>query len=168
MFSIGCDAGTYIRTLVRDLGLMSGTNCELLELHRVNSGSLDDQMACNMHQLADAVFLWREHDDPRGLRKLIAPIESILDDMPRIEIKDGAVSAVSHGAPLARPGIVSIPKGLESGSRVLLSSLKGEAVAIAELTIASDSVPELKSGQVATPKNVIMQPGLYPQSWSKE
>jgi H/ACA ribonucleoprotein complex subunit 4 len=168
LISIDCEAGTYIRTLIRDLGLLSGNECELLELHRSSSGSLNDQMSCTMQQLADAVFLWREHDDPRGLSRLLAPVETVLDDMPRVIIKDGAVAALSHGAPLARPGIVSVPKGLPIGSVVLLSSLKGEAVAIAELSVESDKIPEMKTGQVATPKTVIMQPGNYPQTWSKE
>ncbi len=168
LLSINCEAGTYIRTLVRDLGLLSGNECELLELHRSMSGTLDDQMACTMQQLADAVFLWREHDDHHGLSRLLSPVETVLDDIPRIVIKDGAVSALSHGAPLARPGIVSVPRGLLTGSMVLLSSLKGEAVAIAELSVGSDSIPGMKSGQVATPKTVIMQPGAYPQTWSKE
>jgi len=168
LISIDCDAGTYIRTLIRDLGLLSGNECELLELHRSSSGSLNDQMSCTMQQLADAVFLWREHDDPRGLSRLLAPVETVLDDMPRVMIKDGAVAALSHGAPLARPGIVSVPKGLPIGSVVLLSSLKGEAVAIAELSVESDKISEMKTGQVATPKTVIMQPGVYPQTWSKE
>ena len=56
-----------------------------------------------MQQLADAVFLWKEHDDPRGLERLVCPVETVLNDIPRIVIKDGAVSALSHGAPLAGP-----------------------------------------------------------------
>ncbi len=168
LLSINCEAGTYIRTLVRDLGLLSGNECELRELHRSRTGSLDDQMSCTMQQLSDAVFLWREHEDPRGLSRLLSPVETILADIPSIVIKDGAVSALSHGAPLASPGIVSIPKGLPSGAMVLLSSLKGEAVAIAELSVESDSIPSMKSGHVAIPRTVIMQPGVYPQTWSKE
>ena len=168
LISIDCEAGTYIRTLIRDFGLLSGNECELLELHRSRSGSLNDQMACTMQQLADSVFLWKEHDDPKGLLRLLSPVEVVLEDIPKIVIKDGAVSALSHGAPLARPGIISVPKGLPSGSAVLLSSLKGEAVAIAELSVGSDTIPSMETGQVATPRSVIMQPGAYPQTWSKE
>jgi len=168
LLSISCEAGTYIRTMVKDLGLLSGNKCELLELHRSKSGPLEDQMSCSMQQLADAVFLWKEHDDPRGLERLVCPVETVLNDIPRIVIKDGAVSALSHGAPLARPGIVSVPKGLPPGSTVLISSLKGEAVAVSELSVHSDSIPEMKSGQIAAPKTVIMPPGTYPQTWSKD
>ena len=165
---ISCEAGTYIRTMVKDLGLLSGNKCELLELHRSKSGTLEDQMACSMQQLSDAVFLWKQHDDPRGLERLVCPVETVLNDIPSIVIKDGAVSALSHGAPLARPGVVSVPKGLPLGSTVLISSLKGEAVAVSELSVHSDSIPEMKSGQIAAPKTVIMPPGTYPQTWSKD
>ena len=121
-----------------------------------------------MQQLADAVFLWREQADSRGLLKIISPIETVLDDLPEMIIKDGAVAAMSHGAPLARPGVVSAPRGLPTGSRVLISSLKGEAVAIAEVLVDSDLIPEMNTGQVATAKTVIMQPGAYPQTWAKD
>ena len=168
LFSLDCEAGTYVRTFVKDLGLMAGNKCELLELHRSSSGNLQDSVACTMHQLADAVFMWREHDDPRGLRKLISPVEVVLSDLPNIVIKDGAVSALSHGAPLARPGLVSASKGIKKGSSVLISSLKGEAVAIGEISTDSDKIEEMKSGQIATASNVIMRPGSYPQTWSKE
>ncbi len=168
LVSIDCQAGTYVRTMIRDLGLIAGNKCELLELHRSRSGNLRDSMACNMHQLADAVFLWREHDDPRGLSKLLTPVETVLGDLPRIVIKDGAVAAMSHGAPLARPGVVSASRGVSRGDSVLVSSLKGEAVAIAEISVDSDKIPGMKSGQIATARTVIMQPGSYPQTWSKD
>ena len=168
VISTDCEAGTYIRTLTRDIGLMVGNRCELLELHRQGSGSLEDSMACTMQQLADAVFLWREHDDESGLLRLLSPIERILDDLPRIVVKDGAASAMSHGAPLARPGIVSVPKKIPSGSVVLISTIKGEAVSIATTTVDSDSIPGMQSGQVAIANSVLMKPGTYPQTWAKE
>jgi H/ACA ribonucleoprotein complex subunit 4 len=166
--SIHCDAGTYVRTMARDMGLILGTGCELLELHRESSGRFDDSMSCTMQQLTDAVFMWREHGDGKGLSRLMAPVESILDEMPRLVVKDGAVAAVSHGAPLARPGIVSAPKGLGIGSTVLICSIKGEAVAIASLTVKSDALPDMDVGQVAVASTVLMPPGEYPQTWTKE
>ena len=163
-----CDAGTYVRTLAKDIGLLMGTGCELLELHRDGSGGFDDSMACTMQQLTDAAFLWREHDEGRGLARILVPVESILDNLPRIVVKDGAVAALSYGAPLARPGIVSAPKGLPVGSSALISSLKGEVVALATLSVATDSLLGMKTGQVATAQTVMMPPGVYPQTWTKE
>ena len=165
---IECDAGTYIRTLTNDLGLLLDSKCELLELHRHKSGKFNSSMACTMQQLNDAAFLWKEHDDERGMKKLIAPIESILTELPRIVVKDGAVAALSHGAPLARPGLVNAPKDINKDSQVILSSLKGEAVAVAKLIVDSNSLKSMDSGHVSTVETVMMKPGIYPQTWSKD
>jgi|TARA_B100001146_G_C16134359_1_gene413856 predicted rRNA pseudouridine synthase len=166
--TITCNAGTYIRTLSRDFGLMLDTRCELLELHRDQTGSFDQSNACTMQQLTDAVFLWREHEDDRALRHLIAPVEAILGHLPRIVVKDGAAAAISHGAALARPGVVSLSEGIERGDLVVLESLKGEAVALAETNSAASKIASMQHGEVARPKVVLMQVGVYPQTWSKE
>ncbi len=166
--TITCNAGTYIRTLARDIGLLLDTTCELLELHRDKTGSFDQSHACSMQQLTDAVFLWREHEDDRALRRLIAPVESILSHLPRIVVKDGAAAAISHGAALARPGVVSLDEGIERGDLVVLESLKGEAVALAETNSATSKIASMEHGEVARPKVVLMQAGIYPQTWSRD
>ena len=165
---ISCVAGTYIRTLTRDIGLLLDTSCEMLELHRDRTSIFDENMACDMHQLADAIFLWKEHNDERSLRKLLTPVETILTKIPSITIKDGAVAAMTHGAPLARPGVVDASSGIISGSLVVISSMKGEAVAVANIGVDIDEVLNMKKGQVAVAKSVLMPTGIYPQNWSKQ
>ena len=163
---VSCNAGTYIRTLAKDIGLLLGTKCDLTELHRESTGRLNESMACTMHQLTDAVFLWNNQGDDQGLRKLISPIESVLRNLPKAYVKDGAASAVSHGATLARPGLVKIEKGIKKGETIIIMSLKEEAVAIANLEVDSDNLIDIKSGQIATSQSVLMAPGTYPQTWS--
>lgn len=165
---ISCVAGTYIRTLTRDIGLLLDTSCEMLELHRDRTSIFDENMACDMHQLADAIFLWKEHNDERSLRKLLTPVETILTKIPSITIKDGAVAAMTHGAPLARPGVVDASSEISSGSLVVINSMKGEAVAVANISVDIDEVLNMKKGQVAVAKSVLMPTGIYPQNWSKQ
>ena len=165
---ISCVAGTYIRTLTRDIGLLLNTSCEMLELHRDRTSIFDESMACNMHQLADAIFLWKEHNDERSLRKLLTPVETILTKIPSIMIKDGAVAALTNGAPLVRPGVVNASSGISSGSLVVISSMKGEAVAVANTSVDIDEVLNMTKGQVAVAKSVLMPTGIYPQNWSKQ
>jgi H/ACA ribonucleoprotein complex subunit 4 len=154
--------------ITRDIGLLLGTSCEMLELHRDRTSIFDESMACSMHQLADAIFLWKEHNDERSLRKLLTPVESILTKIPSITIKDGAVAAMTHGAPLARPGLVDASSGILSGSLVVIRSMKGEAVAVAETSVNVDEVLNTTKGQIAAAKSVLMPTGIYPQNWSKQ
>jgi len=140
----------------------------LIELHRDRTGNFDQSMSCSMQQLADAAFLSKEHGDDSALVKLIAPVETLLSGLPAITVKDGTAAALSHGAPLARPGVVRAPKGVQEGATVLLQSIKGEAVSVARMSVDTDSLPEMKYGEVAVARAVMMETGTYPQSWSGE
>ena len=88
-------------------------------------------------------------------------------DVPKIVVKDGAAAALSHGAPLLRPGVVSIPEDLGVGSEVLLVTIKGEAVALAKLVQPSKVIPDMTQGEVAKPNCVLMKEDTYPRSWKK-
>ncbi len=164
---IECEAGTYVRTMARDLGLLIGMNIELKELRRPKSGRFGLEHSVTMQQLADAIWLWKTNNDQRAMKKILHPVEELLSDLPRIVVKDGAAAALSHGAPLLRPGVVSIAEDLKSGDEVLIVSMKGEAVAIATLSQSSKIIPTMTQGEVAKPTSVIMKEDTYPRSWKK-
>ncbi len=162
---IVCEAGTYVRTIARDLGLLLGGDVQLSELRRSATGGFTEDDAVTMQQLADAVHLWKECDDDRAIRKVIQPMETLLASYPNITMKDGAVAAVSHGAPLARPGITGLTSGLQRGDEVVLTSLKGEVVAIGTMSVDGDKIPQMTSGEVARPHTVLMASDTYPKKW---
>ena len=165
---ITCEAGTYIRTMARDMGLMLNQAVELKELRREQSGmfSLDD--CVTMDAVADAVWLWKECGDESALMRIVHPIEKLLVELPQCVVKDSAVAALSFGAPLLRPGIVSVPAGIPVGQDMLITSLKGEAVGFVKLTVASDDIGALENGEVARPSMVLMDTEVYPRRWVKQ
>jgi len=164
---IECEAGTYIRTMARDMGLLLGMKVELKELRRESSGvfTLDD--CVTLQQLADAYWLWKELDQPEALLRIIHPIEKLLLDYPSATVKDSAAAAISHGAPLLRPGIVSIDSSISEGRDLVINTMKGETVGIVKLNVASDSVKEMESGEIARPSMVLLDQDLYPKRWKK-
>ena len=164
---IECEAGTYVRTMARDLGLLLDTPVELKELRRPSSGEFGLSNAVTMQQLADAYWLWKEKGESEAINRILHPLEDMLSEVPKIVIKDGAAAALSHGAPLLRPGVVSIPEDLGVGSEVLLVTIKGEAVALANLVQPSKVIPEMTQGEVAKPNCVLMKEDTYPRSWKK-
>lgn len=162
---IECEAGTYIRTMARDIGLILNQKVELRELRREKSGNFSLDESVNILQVADAFWLWKENGDDSALKKIIHPAEKLLESLPKVVIKDGAIGAICHGAPLHRPGIIRIEQGIQAGEEVLLESLKGEAVAIAVLDKDSDKMSELTHGEMARPKTVLMDAETYPRQW---
>ncbi len=165
VIKVTCEAGSYIRTLARDLGLLLGHPIELKELRRTQSGRYSELKSITLQQLKDAVWMWSENNDESALRKVLTPIENIVADLPEIVIKDGAAGAISHGAPLLRPGISRIAPDINRGDTVRLITLKGELVAIADMLTRSELVQEMTEGEVAKPTSVFLEPGTYPRTW---
>ncbi len=165
---VACDAGTYIRTLARDLGLMINSPIQLVELRRTRSGRFTEQNCVPMEDLVDAVYLWKEKGDASAMLRLVSPIDVLMDGRSGLILKDGAVSAVSHGAPLSRPGIQAIQGDFESDEEIVLWSMKGEVVAIANATRGTAEIPLIKVGEVAKPSLVLLPADIYPRQWRGE
>ena len=79
-----CEAGTYIRTIARDMGLLLGYKVNLKELRRENSGRFTLADCVTLQEIADAIWLWKECDNPAALNKIIHPTEKLLLDKPYI------------------------------------------------------------------------------------
>jgi H/ACA ribonucleoprotein complex subunit 4 len=162
---ITCEAGTYIRTMARDMGLMLNTPVTLKELRRESSGMFDLKDCITMDQLADAVWLWKECGQEEALSAVVHPIEKLLVDVPRCQVKDSAVAALAYGAPLLRPGIVSIPQNLKKGTELMVASMKDEAVGFVRLKVDSNEIATLDAGEVARPSMVLIDTEVYPRRW---
>lgn len=160
-----CEAGTYIRTMARDLGLLLDMKVQLKELRRETSGAFKLEDCITMQELADAVWLWKEHNQPEALLRVIHPIEKILLDLPTATVKDSAAAALAHGAPLLRPGLVNIQSDIKAGKQLMIQTLKGEAVGIVTLTLSTNEIATINEGEVARPSMVLLDEGLYPRRW---
>lgn len=163
---IECEAGTYVRTMARDLGLMLGYKVELKELRREKSGRFELSKCVTLQEVADAYWLWKECDKPDALLKMIQPVEKLVLDMPAAHVKDSAAAAIAHGAPLLRPGIIDIDDKITSGKELAIFTLKEELVGIVKLTVDTNQLPNMDSGEVARPSMVLLEQDLYPRRWS--
>ncbi|HII06706.1 MAG TPA: RNA-guided pseudouridylation complex pseudouridine synthase subunit Cbf5 [Methanotrichaceae archaeon] len=169
LMRVGCEAGTYIRKLCHDIGLALGTGAHMEELRRTKSGPFrEDETLVTLHNLKDAKEIWKETGDETLLRQAIQPVEAALRHMPSLVISDGAVDAICHGAPLAAPGLLTLESGIIEGERVVIYTLKGEAVAVAAAAMSSEDMMKSSSGIVAKTSRVVMAPGTYPKLWSKK
>jgi len=164
---IACEAGTYIRTIARDMGLLLGYKVELKELRRENSGRFDLADCVTLQEIADAVWLWKECDNPAALQKIIHPTEKLLLDKPYIIVKDSAASALCHGAPLLRPGLVEVSDRLSSGLEVAAFTSKNEIVGIVKMTKSYNELSTETTGEIGKPVMILMEQERYPPQWNK-
>ncbi len=165
---VRCEAGTYIRKLVYDIGEVLGVGATMVELRRTKVFNLsEDQGLVTLHELSASVHRWKEAGDESGLRVLVQPIENVLGHFKKIVVRDSAIDALCHGAQLAIPGIVSFSADIGKGDLVTILSLKGELVALGRAVLDSDAIEENSKGIAARTERVIMAEDTYPRLWKR-
>ncbi|MDQ4057942.1 MAG: tRNA pseudouridine(55) synthase TruB [Actinomycetota bacterium] len=85
LLEVRCSGGTYVRTLVHDLGARLGCGAHLRDLRRIENGGFTDSEAVPL----DAV-------DDSHLR----PVAEAVRELARVEIDEDAARLVSHGRSL--------------------------------------------------------------------
>jgi H/ACA ribonucleoprotein complex subunit 4 len=167
LFKIGCEGGTYIRKLCYDIGEILGCGAHMQELRRTRAGPFTEntEKLVRLHDVAYWFSEWQEKKDPKFLHKFIHPMETALDLIPKIVVRDSAVDALCHGANLTAPGILAAETGIKKDSTIAVFTLKGEIIALSKAVFSTEEVLELKHGTAATLQRVVMPRGTYPKVW---
>lgn len=164
LYTVDCEAGTYIRKLCHDIGLVLGVGAHMQELRRTRAGPYGEDTLVTLHDLRDA---WEERDE-EALRRLVQPMETAVQHLPKIWVRDSAVSAVCHGAALAAPGVARATADVGEGSLTGLFTLRGELVGLARSQADAKEIVSMKKGQVASLERIVMHPDAYPRKWSSK
>ncbi|UCG03549.1 MAG: RNA-guided pseudouridylation complex pseudouridine synthase subunit Cbf5 [Candidatus Heimdallarchaeota archaeon] len=165
LLRIECEAGTYIRKLVHDIGLLLGTGANMQELRRVRTGPFYENTCVTLQELSDAWFYYKKEGNETFIRKIIHPIEIICQNLPKIFIRDSAVDAICHGAALTIPGVIRVTEGIEKDSLIAILTMKGELVAFAKGELSTKEILDQSNGICAYTDTVFMEKKTYPSMW---
>jgi H/ACA ribonucleoprotein complex subunit 4 len=166
LLRILCQAGTYIRKLIYDIGEVLGSGATMVELRRTRvSNFFERDGLVKLHDLYNAFYLYKEKNDEEKIRNLVRPIEICFNNIPSVIIRDTAVDALCHGAPLAIPGIIQLSPKIQKGDLVGIYTLKGEIVGLAQSLMNIDDITSQKSGISFIMKRLVMKPNIYPKGW---
>ncbi len=90
---VGCSKGTYVRSLVHDIGERLGCGAHVTELRRLASGPFE---------LGRALALDRLLEDPREVESHLLSIEELLQGWTHVELEASEIDRVRSGVPLLR------------------------------------------------------------------
>ncbi len=120
-FRIRCSTGTYIRTLIHDVGTTLGVGGIMTELRRTSVGNFNLEDA---HTFAEL----NQFTDQDQLRRLLLPMSEALDDWQQKTLTDAEEADIRMGRQIEFVGART------DQSRVLLLSPSGAPVALAKFT----------------------------------
>lgn len=167
LFRVGCEAGTYIRKLCFDIGEALCSGAHMLELRRTRVGNFREKdNLITLQDLKDAFQIYQEEGDESYLRKIIFPMEKMVEHMPKIFVRDTAVDAVCHGAALTSAGIIYIDARIKSGMLIALMTLKKELIGFGIAMKDAMQIYKAKTGIMIKTKKIFMERGTYPH-WNE-
>ena len=130
-FEVDCSGGTYVRTLVHDLGTRVGSGAALAELRRLRSEPFSLAHACS----------WADLDSHPGgelLERFGVPLDRALETLPAVVLAPVQAAGVGQGqSPRVVPGPAPVGKGQRS---VVFRDAGGRALALGELVQEGDGV----------------------------
>ncbi|PCJ15963.1 MAG: tRNA pseudouridine(55) synthase TruB [Gammaproteobacteria bacterium] len=143
---VHCSKGTYIRTLVEDVGQAIGCGAHVTRLHRLSSGlfSIDD--SCSIDEIEALVA----EGGMEAVDRLLLPIHTMVADWPKVVVGSRSTYGLKHGQPVAFDASLG---GLE---------IKGNAVERVQIWSVGEGaeevflgVGELHEGVSIVPKRLI-------------
>lgn len=141
-FQVRCSKGTYIRSLVSDIGDALGCGAHLSRLVRTKSG---------IFELKDSVSLEEIRADPGSALKLGKTIDEVLYFMPVIVIADRARSRFLNGVPVRRSEVINSENSFQIGDLVRIHDEADMLLGICRAVGGS----EVYSSEALDPQTVI-------------
>lgn len=98
---VWCSKGTYIRTLVEDLGQALGCGATVAELRRTGHGAFDAAEMVALQTLEDAAA----EAGPQALEHWLLPADRALADRPEVRFDAASSRFLRQGQPVFVPGM---------------------------------------------------------------
>ncbi len=95
---VACSKGTYIRTLVDDIGQALGCGAHVTSLRRTRHGHFSLNEAITL----DALIEQQEREGCEALDGHLLSLDDLLVDLPLVELTEGQSRRFSHGNPVDR------------------------------------------------------------------
>ena len=103
VMTVECSKGTYIRTLVEDIGIKLGCLAHVSELRRLTVGCFGQTLP--MHTLAELELL--ADKSLQALEQTLLPIETAFLAYPKYEMKNALILALEQGARVKFPANIN-------------------------------------------------------------
>lgn len=138
VFETRVEAGTYIRTLVHDLGKEIG-GAHMLELRRTQAGLFEEKKAYTLYDFDKAVAAWKSGDDALLKGMLIPADEALQQIMPTIQIKPARLAQIKTGKPIHAQDLAQPLSDQNTGS-VVAVFCKTVFIEVARLVLEGDVI----------------------------
>ena len=127
---VSCSKGTYIRTLIHDMGIEAGTGAVMTSLLRTRSGMFTLR---DCYKLSEVVGIKEQGGEP-ALEKLLMPLKTVFAGLPPIDLSEAQTRMFLNGVVLDADRV----RHEEGGEVYRIMSVYGDIIGLARINEQSD------------------------------
>ena len=127
VFEVECSGGTYVRTLIHDLGERAGGGAALSALRRTRVGRFGLEHALTIDALGD---------DSNSITEHLLSVDNALDHLAEATIKTDAVAFVKNGRLLDEDVLITYPKDADPQSYLRIKTTDGEFLGLGRVRLS--------------------------------
>jgi tRNA pseudouridine55 synthase len=143
-FLVHCSKGTYIRTLIDDLGEALGSGAYVSALRRIHVGPFHAAQMLTQEQLVP----FNENQDWEGLDALLLPMDLALTGLPDLKLREEQQKRLVHGQTVLLSESELADLGMESADAIKLYGPEQQFIGVASLEAGVLSVRRLLNTSV--------------------
>ncbi len=138
-FVIGCQHGTYIRTLCVDVGKKLKVGAHMSRLRRLQAGPLKIKDSLTLKKV-------REYYKKSFVKRIILPPEKAVSYLPLVYIDDTVLPRLKHGSPVFVPGILRFTSEIKKKDTVAVFDQQSRLVALGIADMSAKQIQKAKKG----------------------
>lgn len=147
---VRCSKGTYIRSIVEDLGLLLGCGAHVQMLHRLDAGPYKSDAMMSLEELESLAEPRGDEEEIKSIQarldQVLLPPWTALENAPELALTSEQTERISYGQRIRLTEFSSAPEVLlftEDKSRFLgIAEIDAEGVLRPKRLIASEQDPE--------------------------
>jgi tRNA pseudouridine55 synthase len=136
---VHCSKGTYIRTLIDDLGEALGSGAYVSALRRIHVGPFDAAQMLTQERLVP----FNDKQDWAGLDALLLPMDLALTGLPELKLTEEQQKRLVHGQTVLLSESELADLGMESADAIKLYGPAQQFIGVASLETGVLSVRRL-------------------------
>ncbi|MFH0986516.1 MAG: RNA-guided pseudouridylation complex pseudouridine synthase subunit Cbf5 [Candidatus Micrarchaeota archaeon] len=146
---IKCQHGTYIRTLVEDIGRVLGCETEMLSLRRTRAGPFEEKQCISLEKLEKSSALGEEG-------QFVLPLALAVPHFGSVTVRDSAVENISKGSPVYASGVLKYSGRIRESELVAVFDKNGRLIAVGVAAGGKNELEDLPAGIVIKTEKVLI------------
>jgi len=155
-FEVGCQHGTYIRTLCVQVGEYLKVGAHMAYLRRTQAGPMKIDDSVTFAEIKKSYKRYLRTKQDKYVANFVMVPEKGVAHLPAVWADEGVKEYLKHGSPVFVPGVLAFTSDLQKGATTAVFDLQNNLLAIGFAELSAEELKKADKGMVVKTDTVVM------------